>query len=333
MKVDFRYAVSRLLLVAFGLALGSAFFGTGFWIYRLCTKGTVASSVDTPAIMKQLEKTAYVYDDVLSYRFKPNFRGILDPADGRNQRSTNSVGVIGPEEKPNPDRDVLILGDSVAYGYYLPVRDSFASKMSTQGRKIWNASCPGWTTFQEVEFYNRYLEKIGPWRHVLLCVCLNDLTRFEWVYRNGKYDMEEGTRELQQRSPAEFNSTTVASFSAPTLEPLMKLHSGYLDAWTPDRWNIHFFSHVLPLSKKCRLTVVVFPLAAQLSSLELGGDPDVVFWPQHHLKNWCEENEIAYVDIFPCIRELHGAILDECHLSRAAHERIATRLCEYLDRE
>src|SRR5262245_40459815 len=145
---------------------------------------------DVAAVRAQLDlnpKALFVYDEATSYRLKPLYKGFR--WGGWNiPHETNSRGLLGPAEiDPSPDiRKVVFLGDSVTYGDAVPYDRVFGSlmqEMAGAGWQLLNAGTPGWSTHQELRYFDRYLWDV-PWRSVVIVFCLNDLIKFEWVWRD-----------------------------------------------------------------------------------------------------------------------------------------------------
>jgi hypothetical protein len=72
--------VKKLLLIPFGLAIGCLLTigGLALWIAIRPSVRPIAAS-DQPKLRQQLDynpNALFLYDEDVSYRFKPNFRGI-----------------------------------------------------------------------------------------------------------------------------------------------------------------------------------------------------------------------------------------------------------------
>src|SRR5207249_294185 len=97
--------------------------------------------------------------------------------------ATNSRGLLGSAEiDPAPAvGKVVFLGDSVTYGDAVPFENVFVSLMQGLAGPEWqllNAGTPGWSTHQELRYFDRYLWDVN-WRAVVIVFCLNDLVKFE----------------------------------------------------------------------------------------------------------------------------------------------------------
>ena len=83
---------------------------------------------------------------------------------------------------------MLFLGDSVTYGdgvAYEHVWVSVMQNLVSRSFQLANGSCPGWSTYQQILFFKKYLSNID-WKNIVIAFCLNDLVKFEWVYSSDK---------------------------------------------------------------------------------------------------------------------------------------------------
>jgi hypothetical protein len=113
---------------------------------------------------------AFARDDELGYRLQPALEGV------------NRLGFRGPElpaKKPPGRFRILVVGDSIAWD-----ADGFVTGLESRFRtefhgdvEVFNASVPGYTTFQERVFLGRLLAPVAP-DVVVLEYCLNDNHRF-----------------------------------------------------------------------------------------------------------------------------------------------------------
>ena len=94
-----------------------------------------------------------IRDDTLGYRLNPQRPGI-------NRLSVRHAEIIIP--KPPDLYRVIVLGDSIPWdtpGFVTYIRDMFAG---TDHFEIINAGIPGYTTYQEVLFFEEYLSQTDP---------------------------------------------------------------------------------------------------------------------------------------------------------------------------
>ncbi len=108
---------------------------------------------------------------------------------------TNAMGLRGPErsrEKPAGSRRVLLLGDSIAFGYGVAEQDSFAQQLEAllnradPGRsyEVINSGVPSFNTRQEVAFFREEGVGLDP-DVVILAICWNDISDKSQVMVNG----------------------------------------------------------------------------------------------------------------------------------------------------
>jgi len=290
-------------------------------------------------------RSIFTYDPDLSYRLKPDFRGLRhDSSD--ELHLTNSRGLLGAEEV-NPDpavRKVIFLGDSVTYGSHLPFKKAFVSRMgeaADDSRQLLNAGCPGWSTHQELGFFRLYLSDL-PIDEVVVVFTLNDLLRFEWVWRDERsFQMSPELRGLgglvQSRLTDLKLSRLRSRFRADdTLRPLAALNNTCLYAYLPEAWE-RYREDIRPaleaLIAKRSIILAAVPARPQLESLNRGGDPARVLFPQRRLEELARETGIGYLDLLPAFRAAEGdydtghfLTGDKLHLSPKGHRRVAERM-------
>lgn len=289
-------------------------------------------------------KSIFIFDPVTSYRLKPNFRGLRHDSKTL-PHVTNSSGLLG-EEVINPDpavTKILFLGDSVAYGEHVPFGRIFISRMGeTAGPafQLLNAGCPGWSTNQELLAYFNYFSQL-PLDAVAIVFALNDLLRFEWVWRDDKsFQMSAKLRSLgglahSKRTALALKNLRSRFWKQNELRPLANLNNTCLTAYLPESWA-EFFQRNGPGLKKIAseksLLIIAIPARPQLEALNTGGDKDTVLYPQHELKKFCRENGIDYIDALGAFKKdgpgydtglFLGGGLGLLHLSPRGHERVA----------
>ena len=130
-----------------------------------------------------------IYDAELGYRLNPSRPGV------------NKLSVRGPEiaiPKPKGTYRILFLGDSIPYDHDGFVK-RFTQHIGVDPRyEVINASVPGYTTYQEVAFFKRYLRETSP--DLLIWVyCLNDNHKFlhQFDERGTMLVTDEATESLK----------------------------------------------------------------------------------------------------------------------------------------
>lgn len=332
-------STKKILAVCFGLTLGSSLAG-GMWCIRslVMPRPRQISLDDQVRLREKLDnnpKAIYAFDETVSYRLKPNFHGVRSFAD-KLPHVTNSLGLVGQDEiAADPRvRKLLLLGDSVTYGHGVAVEQNFVSRMQRAAGssfQLLNAACPGWSTHQELGYYQKYLSQT-PCSLLTVVFCLNDLAKYEWVY--GTDDQPELSGEVPQWSESTALTLKLSllrkEFTAdPRLAPLAKHHNGFVLAWDRDSWRRYVDEMLRPFFAKhgsLPVAFVAIPSAFQVEAARLGAEPNKAFFPQAQLQSACRELGAYYIDgATPLVAAPEGqsAFMDDCHLTVAGHERLA----------
>jgi len=337
-----------ILIGAVLITAGAVFFaGWRIWQKTIRTQGRPLDAAQREELKRKLDdnpKSIFIYDPITSYRLKPNFRGLRHDSEAL-PHVTNSSGILG-EEEVNPDPGVtgiLFLGDSVAYGEHVSHPETFISRMgemSGPGFQLLNAGCPGWSTHQELLAYRNYFSRL-PIDAVAIVFALNDLLRFEWVWRDGEsFRMSAELRGLGGLAHSRFTSSALKKirerfWERPELKPLAGLNNTCLNAYLPESWE-EFFRRNGPALKKIAsekiLLFISVPARPQLEALNAGGDADVVLFPQRQLEEFCRKNRIVYIDSLEAFEKegggydtslFFGGGIGLLHLSPRGHEAAA----------
>lgn len=285
-------------------------------------------------------RSLFCFDEDLSYLLKPRFVGIRQGMVSEPHH-TNSRSILGTREVPSGDspRRILFLGDSVTYGDRVPFPQIFTSRIQELAGDeffIANAGCPGWSTHQEIAFFEKYLADVD-WAAVVLVFCLNDLVRYEWVYENdGKITLSEemadsgGIRELSGSVRSLRLRALVSRLEAdPKTSPLADQNTGALIAFDETRWERYEKEILTPGLKGGRipnLIVVAVPSIQQLKALRLGASAEAALFPQHRLAAFCEREHIPFIDAsraFAGVFDQGSHYLDLLHLGSGGHRRMA----------
>jgi lysophospholipase L1-like esterase len=306
---------------------------------------------DIPAIQAQLDynpKSLYIFDEETSYRLKPRYKGFRWETKN-SPHVTNSRGLLGAAEvDPSPSvKKLVFLGDSVTYGDTVPFESVFVSRMQEMAGSGWqlmNAGTPGWSTHQELRFFDKYLTDV-PWRAVVIVFCLNDLVRFEWVWRSDRLlslsdEMRavSGLPALQARASKALELTTLRTRlrSRPSTAVLADVNTAVLRAWDREDWQT-YDREVLGawLQKRGALPVliVIAPAREQIKALAAGAPRDEVLFPQQQMKRICERTRVTCLDPVEAIEHLNPDRLfaDDLHFTEAGHAAIAGYLWPRLE--
>lgn len=354
-----RRLLHRLLAVAIGFSFGGIL-GVGLWCAwrTLSPPPRTITKADYRAVARQLDdapRGIFMFDERTSYRYKPNFKGLrpipnvewlADRANAQFIHETNSLGLLGAAEVVS-DRSVsrvLLVGDSVTYGAWVDYPSTFAGRIAASSdsmRQVYVAACEGWSTKQELTFLDERLSAID-WQEVLLVVCLNDLVNFEWKYQSSeRFQLAEelvdlGGLGVTNESAAGLRLAMVrARFAAnDATRPLSRQNNTTLWAWDEDRWKWYFETILDPYVQRPDrppLSIAVAPTRSQLESIDLGADPESVFYPQAMLMNYCGKRRLRFVDIAdafvgPSNQNRAEQFLSDLHFSETGHEIVADYL-------
>jgi lysophospholipase L1-like esterase len=146
----------------------------------------VLSGLD-PVYRRNFADAATRFDPELGWAPVPGYHGqTLHAA----QMTTNSDGFRSPELDPRKEK-VVILGDSVAWGYGLGDADTLSSRLQEKldGRQLQvvNMAVSGYGTDQEYFQLKKNLPKLGKVRDIVLVVCVfNDLDDISAPFAEGR---------------------------------------------------------------------------------------------------------------------------------------------------
>ncbi len=240
----------------------------------------------------------------------------------------------------------------MAYGSHVPFPDIFISRMAGEAGnscQLLNAGCPGWSTHQELTFHRLHLSDL-PIDTVVIVFTLNDLLRFEWVWRDERsFQMSAELRGLgglirSRWTARELNGLRDGFSARDNLRPLAELNNTCLSAYLPARWS-RFREEIGPelaeLAKTNRVILAAAPGRPQLEALNRGGDPATVLYPQRRLEELSRAAGITFLDPLPAFRG-PGGNYDTglflpgepglLHLSPEGHRRLAQWLWPKLKR-
>ena len=348
MKDRSKWLVLIILIVLVGGGIITA--GILIWEKSQRIVGVPLDKEKEEILEKRLEedpKSIFIFDSDTSYRLKPSFKGLRHDSKSL-PHSTNSLGILGEDEiDPDPSvSKILFLGDSVAYGEHVPYEDVFISLMAQQAGEnyqLLNSGCPGWSTHQELEAYRKYFSDL-PIDTVVIIFTMNDLLRFEWVWRDdNSFQM---SAELQGLGGLAHSKLTAGAlkevrgrfWNTPGLRPLANLNNTCLNSYLPSKW-VDWCNLIQPkiskLVEEKRLIIGAVPALPQLEALNRGGDYDTVLLPQHHLEKFCSANGIEYVNLTEAFKNADGAYDSSLflhgghgilHFSSEGHQRVAKYL-------
>jgi len=297
----------------------------------------------------------FMYDEATSFRYKPNFHGYRRQPIHLGKRNslqfahvTNSLGLIGAEEvDADPRRPkLLLLGDSVTYGVWVDDSNTFPARMQQLAGtrcQLLVGACEGWSTKQEIVFYETYLRGID-WRDVVIVFCSNDLVDYEWTF--GTDALPKLTEEVLSvgnggtHTNDTFGGLKLAALRArfaanPRTAPLATQTNTSLWAWEDDRWDKYLARTLEPFVQRVgahpRLSMVLAPTLAQLKALAAGGSATLVMHPQFRMTAFCDQHHLTCIDLADAFAgspaaELDAMFLDDLHFSERGHAAVAAYL-------
>jgi lysophospholipase L1-like esterase len=346
----------RLLFIVVSIGMGAA---TAVSVAALALAWRSSTRrvqrADSATLKTQLDrnpKALYVYDEATSYRLKPLYTGFRWGT-GNSPHETNSRGFLGRAEiDPTPSvRKVVFLGDSVTYGDAVPFETVFVSVMQQMAGSEWqlvNTGTPGWSTHQELQFYDHYLRDV-PWRAVVIVFCLNDLVEYEWIW-GGERALQlsdemtalGGLRELTAATAKglELRALRTRFRRRPSTAVLAELNTATLRAWDRNDWRTysdHTLGPWLANRGSMPVMIVMAPAREQLKALALGAARDQVLWPQQQMQTLCARTGVACVDPVDELRsagtiaEAEQLFRDDLHFSELGHAALARILWPRLE--
>lgn len=290
-------------------------------------------------------------DPQIAFRMRPNYRDFVYGS----QVSINPKGLRDldyPYTKPEGIKRILVLGDSVAFGYGVNEEDTFANQWEalwqeqTPNRyQIINSGVPSYTTMQEVRWFEIEGMLYQP-DAVVLTYVMNDPEPVHQLDANGGFiplEIDQFYAETATLFPKTVLPYTQSSHLMNFLNRLM-LHTH------PNWHEIHqrltqYFNHdifLTPHWDECRASVkrlkdicdengiyllaVIYPLMYRLHAVE---DHDFAAHYQTALKMMTDENVPCIVPLDDYIGQNVDAMrsyVDDPHPSRASHAILAKRL-------
>ena len=288
----------------------------------------------------------FISDPDLNFRLNPSLPEV-------NKYSMLEKEIVIP--KPPGITRVVILGDSVPFRGYPSLIDLLKEKYATQdGIEILNASTPGYTTYQEMLFLEKYVLALEP-DVVILTYCLNDnytfLHRFDKEANMLWTEEAEKSLHIDSMYDALINKSYFLSSLKTTLIQNNKDKKEYeypwensVDfniAWKDYSW-IDFSSRLKEINtvlskQNSRLYVVIFPLDMQLDKSLLQENYEYVTKPQREVLSYCEQYHIPCLDLFSEFyrNKLEGKQLyvDGLHLSKTGEILSSDAISTFLSKE
>jgi len=283
-----------------------------------------------------------IYDDQLGYRLNPNKSGI-------NTLSVRYGDIINP--KPHGIYRIVVLGDSIPWdklGFVSYMGELLSKEINVE---VINAAVPGYTAYQEVLFFKKYLQQTEP-DLVIWTYCLNDNHKF--LHRFDEQARMLWTDEALEGLRATSTIAKLASrfylLSELRLRIFARLKTqqecrfpwecvpDFSIAWKDEPWAQYegYIDEMKRLTEQThsRLAIVVFPYEPQLEQYDRVRDVEYILKPQRQINAFCQKYDVPCLDLHPAFQEKRGIGIrlyrDGIHLSKEGHELTAALLYTFL---
>lgn len=292
-----------------------------------------------------------IYDEELGYRLNP-------AREEFNERSVRHGEIAVP--KPKDVYRIMFLGDSVPWdrsGFVKHTRDSLEPKGPFE---IINASVPGYTSYQEVLLYKKYLRDTTP-DLVVWVYCLNDNHRF--LHRFDENARMLWTKEAERTLEVDsfWDNVVSRSYLLTRLrlgirhemeqrrakskgrfrwESTVDFHIAWKDAPWLDYEAYLFDLKAMLHEHNGKLAIVVFPLESQLKYGNRRLDYEHVVKPQRKLLALCERHGIPCLDLYPefaseyfdkrGLFQKKRLFRDGIHLNEEGHRFVTGKILRFL---
>jgi lysophospholipase L1-like esterase len=291
-----------------------------------------------------------INDPELGYRLNPE------------QAEINSLSIRHGEvtiPKPPGLFRLVVLGDSIPWGKgAFGFVEDVARRIESRGPiEVINAAVPGYTSFQELAFFKRYVLQVDP-DVVVWSYCLNDNHKFLHRFDAAANMLftDEAARSLEIRTWWDWivsRSYVLTSIRVGLLarqQPDTKrtitfgweVRPDFNIAWKDYSWPF-YESHLAEMvdllhRRGIRLAVVVFPYEPQiLHGRTMRDRRNEILAPQHHLERLCRKYDVPYLDLYPAFESasVSGRSLyrDGIHPTQEGHALAADEVLRFLDTE
>jgi lysophospholipase L1-like esterase len=286
-----------------------------------------------------------IYDDELGYRLTP---------DGPNiNRLSVRHGELAIPKPPGLYR-VIVLGDSVPWD-----KDGFVSQLGEELNglgtyEMINASVPGYTTYQELLFFKRYLLQTDP-DLLIWSYCLNDNHKFlhQFDEKGGMLMTREARESLEVNSTWDSIVSRSYVLSALRVRLIAARQQGteknrskfvwenqrdFNVAWKDHSWR-SYEEHLRDMINllrggKTKLAIVIVPYEPQLTHRHDVANHEYVTRPQRLLNALCQKYRVPCLDLYPEFSASYdqGQTLyrDGIHLNKTGHRLTTSSLYDFL---
>jgi len=309
----------------------------------------------SPARRAEIE---YVVDKDILWKNKPN-QHVVHQSEGV-EYIINSRGMRCPDfpvEKPEGEVRLLIVGDSVTFGYKVTEGEDYPHILQKylEGHyhglspRVLNAGVNGYSTREESMFLDREGSAFRP-DIAIIGFVLNDASPYARAYqrgqfrdllnRSGRYGIMAGAYDLLQRLYVVRSIGWLTKMSRRWAKPERDLHELRKEI-NRDEMELDTESAVEGFAEaledlndmfewsrehEAEVLLVCFPIRFQLEERPVPGRP------QKRLAEFCRSLRVPFLDLLPAFREQaeDDLFLDITHLSPAGNDLAARTIGDYL---
>jgi len=216
--------------------------------------------------------------------------------------------------------------------------------------EVINAAVPGYTAYQEVLFFKRYLQHTEP-DLVIWTYCLNDNHKF--LHRFDEKARMLWTDEALESLTATSLFDKLVSRSYILSELKLRILAmqkqqqvcrffwecvpDFNIAWKDEPWAQYeaYMGEMKRLTGQMhsRLVIVVFPYEPQLEQFDRVKDTEYILKPQKRIDALCQKYDVPCLDVFPAFHEKKEdakLFRDGIHLTKEGHELTAALIYSFL---
>ena len=245
----------------------------------------------------------------------------------------------------------MVLGDSIPWAD--PGFVSYIEQMlSKEGNfEVINAAVPGYTAYQELLFFKKYLRQTQP-DLVIWTYCLNDNHKF--LHRFDEKAKMLWTEEALDslRVTTFFDKLVSRSYMLSELKLRVlavqkQTHEcrwqwqcvpDFNIAWKDEPWTRYetYMDEMKRLTglMQSKLAIVVFPYEPQLEAFDRPEDSEYILKPQRQIKVLCQKYDVPCIDLFRAFhtrkRDSVRLFRDGIHLTKEGHELTASLIYTFL---
>jgi lysophospholipase L1-like esterase len=284
-----------------------------------------------------------IYDEELGYRLNPNKRA------GINNLSVRHGDIVSP--KPEGLYRIVVLGDSIPWAE--PGFVNYLEEMLSKERdvEVINAGVPGYTAYQELLFFKRYLQQTEP-DLVIWTYCLNDNHKFlhRFDERAKMLWTDEALESLKTSSLLDklvsrsyiLSELKLRILGAQKQQQVCRFRwecvPDFNIAWKDEPWAQYeaYLDEMKRLTQQMHseLAIVVFPYEPQLEEFDSVQDTEYVVKPQRKISSLCQKYDVPCLDLIPDFQKKKGDLIklfrDGIHLTKEGHQLTAGLISTFL---